>query len=699
MPRQSSTALAARTTWLPLAGTGAIFYRISSKKQEIKSQYESVGNWLERRRLTIDPKNVFEFVVKRRKTTQHVDFHRLLEWANQGRINWIVVQDLDRFGSKDPYQLLEFLGKLKDSGCQLWSVAEDMCMNDGGDAATLLACIKGMTSEKECWTRSNRAHNAKQLMALEGRWLAGPIPYAFDLECRDSTGQILWRYVLESAVRVKEMIQTGHGSNKEVTSYKKKGTLIQAGKEIPVETHPPHTKEVEKIFLVPSIRTERQEAIRNMFEWFSDGDTAICISKRLNSQGVHPVYGDVWYAERVKHILKNPLYSQGVQSGYKKTSAGYYRYAGVDEETGKRVMGKAPDKVGKLSYYSRDEWIGARDAREGMVSVGAYEEAMARLDGPARKKAPKNSALWLADVLVCDHCGEKMWGSMLKAHGRHKDPRRTYMCSTYMKDSGLRGCKAHRTQHEAVEGILNKWLAETNQTLDQYKVVRHDPVRLEKLSKKNKDLLALITEHADRMALQLQTIGHPSFQGNLGPSYKEDREGLWADLPVLFAIYEQSATEMEDRLAEEIRVKEEEYRKLLLGFAGLGEAHKQHANEMMDAVLADISRLKAQAPNLDVKMRTLFDELHDLHTRIQETRLAIEMGSDQQKAEAVRRAVKEIRCHYRYEEHSGRVWSKLQTVTIVPHAGESSTFVGEVKNGTRSGSSPISTSSTATASS
>lgn len=549
----SPTALAVQKVTQPLQGIGAVLYRISSKKQEIQSQYESVGNWLDRRKAKVT--HTFEFVVKRRKTSEHLDFKRFIDWVASGRINWVVVQDLDRFGSKDPYQLMGFLGQLRDHGCQLWSVADDKCLNDGADDSILIACIKGMTSEKECWTKSDRAHRSKQDLALEGRWLGGPIPYGFDVECRRD-GRIVWRYVLESALMITEVVK-GHPTKR----YQFTGTLVQEGTEVKADGVPPRNRKAgEFAYLVPSIRVERIEAIKQIFAWYTQEEaTAFEIAKRLNARGISPVHGVSWYAEKVKHIVRNPLY-KGLPSAYKKTQSGYYRYAGIDPETGTRLMGKAIDKSGKGGRYSPEEWVSIRQPLEAIVSAEVADSAFARTDRPdPRPKSPKNPALWLSGLVVCGRCGAPMAGSAGHPDPKRKVTKMTYLCSTY---AIRRECRAHRTQHDLIVKYVNDYLTSHDAALAEYKEAHRHPDRLKALVERDAEVGRLLADYADRIYRSLTEAGVAS--GSMrkangryyDPTDPQDRFEAVVDLPAMLAFYEDLAEQRRGTLEDRIKAKE-----------------------------------------------------------------------------------------------------------------------------------------------
>src|SRR5262245_18390604 len=114
-------------------GQGAKYLRVSGRDQDENRQREATDNWLRRRGLDSE---VFEFADhgRRHHSETRADFQRLLDWVRDGRVRWILVQSLDRFGIKDAYELMFYLHQLRQANCQLWVAETDKCISDGDDA-------------------------------------------------------------------------------------------------------------------------------------------------------------------------------------------------------------------------------------------------------------------------------------------------------------------------------------------------------------------------------------------------------------------------------------------------------------------------------------------------------------------------------------------------------------------------------------
>jgi DNA invertase Pin-like site-specific DNA recombinase len=51
------------------------------------------------------------------------DFQQLMKLVEAGRIQWIVVDRLDRFGTKSSKQLIVYLYRLEEAGCRLFDAS------------------------------------------------------------------------------------------------------------------------------------------------------------------------------------------------------------------------------------------------------------------------------------------------------------------------------------------------------------------------------------------------------------------------------------------------------------------------------------------------------------------------------------------------------------------------------------------------
>src|SRR5689334_16193620 len=108
---------------LSLTGFGAVYHRVSEDDQDIKRQRQSTCDWLDRHHATVSADAVYEDIGwTRAEADRRPSFQRLLGEADAGRIQWIVCDALDRFGTKNKHQLVAYLYRLQESGCKLYTV-------------------------------------------------------------------------------------------------------------------------------------------------------------------------------------------------------------------------------------------------------------------------------------------------------------------------------------------------------------------------------------------------------------------------------------------------------------------------------------------------------------------------------------------------------------------------------------------------
>src|SRR4051794_17335315 len=110
---------------LDLAGTGGAYLRVSDARQETQRQIDAIHLFEQRHGVTI-PKHLWfeDHDWSRDMDKQRPEFQRLLSMANQGKLNWVVIDSLDRFGTKNAKRLFRYLDELEEAGCHLYDVQD-----------------------------------------------------------------------------------------------------------------------------------------------------------------------------------------------------------------------------------------------------------------------------------------------------------------------------------------------------------------------------------------------------------------------------------------------------------------------------------------------------------------------------------------------------------------------------------------------
>src|SRR5262245_51451357 len=109
---------------IDLSGAGAAYIRVSDDKQDTQRQYDSIHAFERQHGITISKQHWFKDEGwARDKADVRPNFQQLIKLAEDRRIQWVVVDKLDRFGTKGSKQLIVYLYRLEEAGCRLYDVA------------------------------------------------------------------------------------------------------------------------------------------------------------------------------------------------------------------------------------------------------------------------------------------------------------------------------------------------------------------------------------------------------------------------------------------------------------------------------------------------------------------------------------------------------------------------------------------------
>ena len=150
---------------LNLTGNGAVYHRVSTDRQDADRQRQSTGEWLTRHGVSVRPEDVGEDLGwARDEADRRPAFQRLLRKADERKINWIVVDALERFGTKNKHQFISFIYRLQESSCRLYTVNDKEWT--GEDLITLIeAAFEAEKSEGEVRKLSDRVLGQMRLLA------------------------------------------------------------------------------------------------------------------------------------------------------------------------------------------------------------------------------------------------------------------------------------------------------------------------------------------------------------------------------------------------------------------------------------------------------------------------------------------------------------------------------------------------------
>src|SRR5262249_5209873 len=131
---------------LDLSGTGAAYIRVSGDEQDTERQYASIRAFEQRHGVSIPGRHWFkEDGWARDQADKRPDLQRMIQEAEAGQVQWIVVDALDRFGWKSAKQLFAYLHRLEEAGCKLYDAGGKEWTGED-DATEITAWVEGKNS-------------------------------------------------------------------------------------------------------------------------------------------------------------------------------------------------------------------------------------------------------------------------------------------------------------------------------------------------------------------------------------------------------------------------------------------------------------------------------------------------------------------------------------------------------------------------
>jgi site-specific DNA recombinase len=627
------------------------YLRISRDMQDVRSQRESIQRWADA--LGIKIAHWYEDVGSRDLAYKRQDFQKLMTACENGQIDAIIVDAKDRFGTRNAYEFGKFASQLQENDVELWSVTQG-CLTDENVVTEVMATIDSVRSRDEQQARSQRSIRSKVSSAHRAEWTGGYPPWGWDVACVGPDGKERWR-----------LFYTGHYQRLRIWPDGRPPERFD-GKGVVPGRDPG-----EVLKLVPSQDKTRIEFVRKAFHWMATEQITIRgICMRLNELGVKPGIGEVWYSSRLKPLLQNPVYVEGVPVWGKRGGGRFYQLIDGRFEDVPRRKGRA------LTSRKREQkdWVSAKEQGEGMIDRDTWDQVQAKLRvRKATAKAPRNSALWLAGLCFCGHCSTRM-------QGWSSEGVRSYTCSTYRKAGktklNLTGCRLHRVRHEVCEQLVLKYLDESGTKLDQLLALGDEERLL--------DALARETDRAQQAYLVgLTRVWREVKQSGLQPPVGKP----WSHSSLCRA-YKSKSSKRQGELAGELQAKQAELDRLVDRFATVdGEAVLAAVRRKMAAVEAEIAELKERMQPLDERLQVQRDELFRLRERVAVAESALAGSENRRKAEAVSRVIGRLVLFFEHRREGGQDRSILTEAVIEPLVGDAVTVSAtpDFRGGTRRG--------------
>ena len=429
-------------------GVGAYYVRVSDDVQDIKRQVEGIQRWLNRHGVVVPEQ--FRFMDEgfvRDLPLLRPEFQKMMKAVDAGQIRWIVADRQDRFGSKDKYQFISFMHRLREGMCRFFTV-DDKCWNDDSMMSFMEGGFGAETSEKEQKEKGWRVLGAQIEKARRGEWSGGHIAYGMDVACYDKLNQEKWRVIIEG--RDLTGSKPGKSGTRRRVYSTRRLKVFPDGKTERFDgiRNFPASEKDDTLRQTPSKDKTKLAVIREVFTKFATEDISPTqIATFLNSVGVPHHYSDRWKHFHVREMLKNPIYS-GYQRWNSNGQGRFYEF--LDGEP------RAVDDANGRRERLKSDWV-LSDNRlfDPLISDEIWAAVEARFDENLRPtRSPKSADLWLSGLLYCAHCHQPMRGM--------KRPTRTeYFCSTYAEKKDKCGCLRHCVNHKLIEAEIRRYLEES----------------------------------------------------------------------------------------------------------------------------------------------------------------------------------------------------------------------------------------------
>jgi DNA invertase Pin-like site-specific DNA recombinase len=692
---------------IDLAGTGAAYLRVSTDKQDTERQIESIEKFLTRHNVTIDrPKYWFEDQGwERDSDAVRPEFNKLLAQARAGRIQWVVIDRLDRFGARSSKRLMGYLADLEDYGCRLYDVSGKEWTGED-DATEITAWIGGKTSSREQREKSYRSLGGMVKKARDGEWMGAPPKLGFDVGCFDkATGDELWRVVWEG--RDTTGTTTRRGKARPVYHIRRRkvypdGTSERMDGNVVFRAF----KDTQVMRLVPTMDEAKLAAAQKVFHRYAtESVTFFGLAAWLNRLGIRNSFGKMFQGRDIRKLLDDEAYL-GYPTFNKRRAGRFHRH---DVDGG--IVDLEPELRGKDTANDPADIIKAsKRCYEPLIDRATWDAVQRKLnnckaDQDSRPpRAPKCPDLYLRGLVVCAGCGVAMVS--------RKD-RIEYFCGSWDRSKArgnLKGCSCLRNgvRQETLEGYLNRYLEEVGKRLDLLTQPHHGNGKSKHLTDKlQAEEFTAWGEFAagmGRLETYLEDYHFDDYVALLKECYATDeapdKEGFIHKrldneesphkpgfVKNCLDLYRQHFDP--DILTADIERLEGEHSALMERWSDLPTPRaREKAKEKFADMEARIDSLKQQQQDAASIVEQHYRHMTDLRKAIQDAQDAMHAESGPQalrhKAEALRGILAHIECEfvatgkYTSDKHAGGpglTGSRLVAITFLPVIGDAQRYV------------------------
>ena len=645
----------------------AAYIRVSSDKQDGTRQRQNIQAWAERHGLLIEQwfddthgKNPRDLSSKR------LDFQRLLKTVESGVLDAVVVDSLDRFGVKDAWELGYYVHQLRQHGVELWSAIQGNL--SAADPATILTSTVGaITSKEEQQEKAHRSLGGKMLASLRGIYTGGYPPFGLDCVCLAPDSKEKWR-----------IVWVGH--HRRVKLSPDGSEEVFDGKE-----NVPAKDRQDELRLRPSVHVDRLKVVQQIFYWFvNESISPSQIATRLNELKIDPVFGIAWNKEKIKQLLRNPIYI-GYPTSNKRGNGRHKEFVNGQEQPVPQVNGRA---LTARKREPSDWWQPTEAEFSPIVPKELFEQAQSKIacrsrqHGNPNRKPPRTASFWLRGFVVCAHCGLPMraWNS---------PGYRSYFCSSYGTYGKVNptGCRSNRVKAELIEKIVEDFLDRTGVKASTLLKTSESHIALGidlrgarrkfegAWKQMNQFILNLLPEGETELEIYADILdgdrvipSPPVVITNDGERVSVDDEGF-----SIFDLYRYLHDQRRNEIMQKVKQKEQEFTESLESFKKLTNRRAiDQANAEMDRIDREINNLRLQLEPIDENAKGAFRELNRMTAAATRARAVLGEANYRRKSEALTGVVDRIECSFRLNDvtAANQPKSLLETVEIIPVTGD-----------------------------
>lgn len=665
---------------LDLTGVGAAYVRASTTKQETEEQIKAIQTFLDRNKVKIGKERWYQDHGWERDSDKvRPEFNKLLEQARKGHVQWIIIQALDRFGTKSAKRLLGYLADLEEAGCRLFD-AKGKEWTGEDDATELTAWIGGRASTREQVSKSYRALGGIVATAKAGEWTGGAVRLGFDIGCFDrATRQEIFRVVFEGRDKVGTEIKRGKVrpgySIRRLKVYPDGRTERMDGEAV-YKAFP----KAQYLQIVPTRDPAKLDAVRQLFHRYANESINFNrLTIWLTGLGLRNCYGNSFQWQDIRHMLADEAYL-GYATFYKTRGGRFHRYDG--EEGG--VIEVEEELKGKVTPTNPADLIRSHRLFDPLIDRATWDKVQQKLqkrkeeEGTTPRRTPKNHELYFSGLVVCAECGRTM---------NICTPRKEYLCSTYdnHRNRGTLAestCERNGIEHSLLEKYVNSYLEETGRRIELLVQSPNGDHFTDTLKKQEvaqwegfREGIARLTgylaqNHPDEYNAILREHSLPQEEGGPGPDEFVD---------AVVRCYKTNFDPTE--VTAEVERLDAEHSALTEKWADLPTPlAKAKARERLATLEARIEELRKQEEDASEVVAAHYTEMHDLQTAIAKAKIAMrsETGASalRQRAEALRGIISRIECEFAVVvpvKRAGKRTKRYQlvSVTIYPITGPS----------------------------